>query len=74
MLETALPDLLVVAMHLGEVLVLEPIDEVLEEVVDGDDGLIGELRQVQDEGLIIRHEGIPHSGARRRRISAPRRW
>ena len=46
---------LVVAMHLSKVLVFKSIKNVLEEAVESDDGLVGEFRQVQDEGVVISH-------------------
>jgi hypothetical protein len=48
-------EVLVVAMHLSKVLVFKATDGVLKEVVDRDDGLIGQIRQVQNDGIVIIH-------------------
>ena len=55
-LSTLFFEVLVVAMHLGKVLVFKATDGVLKEVVDRDDGLlVGQMRQVQNEGIVITH-------------------
>jgi hypothetical protein len=54
-LSALLFEVLVVAMHLSKVLVFKATDGVLKEVVDRDDGLVGEFRQVQNDGIVITH-------------------
>lgn len=43
----ALSELLVMAVHLAEVMVLEGDEELFEEVLDGNDGFVGELGEVE---------------------------
>lgn len=47
-----------VAMQLSEVLIFKLRDGIEQEVVDRSDGLIGQFRQVQDEGVAMTHEGL----------------
>lgn len=51
-------DVLVVAENLREVLAFKAVKEILEEVVDSHDGLVGEFRQVEHEGVVRSHGRI----------------
>jgi hypothetical protein len=46
----------VIAMHLREVVVLEAPVELFDEVIDGDDGLVGQHREVEGFGGLV-HDG-----------------
>lgn len=54
--------LLIVSMHLHEVVVLEARVEFLDEVVDRDDGLIGQIGEGERFGWIV-HVGFLNSWA-----------
>src|SRR5690606_23786364 len=63
----------VIAMHLREVMILEAPVKLLEEVVDGDDRLVGQLREVEGFGGFVHDRFLDNAASGSARRTSSRR-